>query len=221
MIAYKYDSNTKEYIGEIGCQVDQLAGKGAYLVPGNATIAKPNKVKSGYSQVWNGQAWEDIIDYRGRTYWTSDSKYGEAGTEMKELGELPEGATFTEPTQSLEELKALALSVQYNKYNAEKYAIAWLADGSGYGFDTDKDSQTDWLAVVQVLTANGSNNGNYRVYVDKNDITKKEFKAVTLTQLIEAGNISRVQQTSAYETFEKVKKIIQNATTKAELQAYI
>jgi len=122
---------------------------------------------------------------------------------------------------TLEEDKATALNIQYQKYEKQKYAIAWLTDGSGYGFDTDKDSQTDWLAVVTVLQAGGTTSGNYKVYTDSTDITKKAFKVVTLNQLQEAGNISRAQQTAAYAGFEQVKASINNCTTKEEVAAYM
>ena len=42
MIAYSYNENTKEFISEIECQLDQLEtikqGKDIFLVPKNATV---------------------------------------------------------------------------------------------------------------------------------------------------------------------------------------
>ena len=122
---------------------------------------------------------------------------------------------------TLDETKTKALNIQYKKYQKDKYAIAWLTDGSGYGFDTDKDSQTDWLSVINVLKNSNSNQGYYKVYTDPNDTSKKQFLSVSLSQLEEAGNVSRAQQTKAYSDFETVKAIINNATTKEELQKYL
>ena len=122
---------------------------------------------------------------------------------------------------TLDDTKSKALQVQYNKYEKSKYAIAWLTDGSGIGFDTDKDSQTDWLSVITVLKNNGSSNGYYKVYTDKTDTYKKSFEEVSISQLEEAGNISRAQQTAAYSSFETVKAAINNATTKEELEQYL
>jgi len=122
---------------------------------------------------------------------------------------------------TLEEDKAKALGIQYAKYEKLKYAIAWLTDGSGFGFDTDKDSQTDWLAVITVLQTSGVASGMYKVYTDKTDTSKKAFSSITLNQLQEAGNVSRAQQTAAYAGFEQVKAEINNCTTKAEVEKYM
>jgi len=122
---------------------------------------------------------------------------------------------------TLDEDKATALNYQYQKYQKLKYAIAWLTDGSGYGFDTDKDSQTDWLAVVTVLQTSGAANGFYKVYTDKSDTAKKAFAPVTLSQLQEAGNVSRAQQTAAYEGFEQIKAEINSCVTKEEVEKYM
>lgn len=120
--------------------------------------------------------------------------------------------------ETLAEVKQKVINAQYLKYEAEKYAIAWVGD---IGFDTDKDSQTDWLSVVTVLQAANATKGYYKVYTDKNDTSKKEFREVTLEQLKEAGNVSRAQQTNAYASFERVKAEINSCTTKEEVQMYI
>ncbi len=119
---------------------------------------------------------------------------------------------------TLDETKTKALTVQYEKYQKLKYAVAWVAT---IGFDTDKDSQTDWLSVMTVLKNANATSGYYKVYTDKTDLTKKSFEMVTVAQLTEAGNVSRTQQTSAYTDFEAVKSKINAATTKDELSQYL
>ena len=133
----------------------------------------------------------------------------------------PRNGKPTPYVDTLDETKTKALNTQYEKYQKDKYAIAWLTDGSGYGFDTDKDSQTDWLSVINVLKNSNSTYGYYKVYIDKKDTSKKQFLSVYLSQLEEAGNVSRAQQIKAYSDFETIKTIIHNATSKEELQQYL
>jgi hypothetical protein len=60
--AYKYDSVSKKYIGEINCQIDPVASRKAkhdvLLMPANATDVMPLEDKEGFNVVWNGSAWE-------------------------------------------------------------------------------------------------------------------------------------------------------------------
>ena len=62
MKAYKYDSKSKKYVGEINCQLDPIAtkrtGKDVYLLPANATYEIPLEEKDGFYVVWNGSVWE-------------------------------------------------------------------------------------------------------------------------------------------------------------------
>lgn len=62
MKAYRYDSVSKKYVGEVNCQKDPVAsqrtGKDVWLLPANSTFVEPLKAKDGYDVVWNGSAWE-------------------------------------------------------------------------------------------------------------------------------------------------------------------
>lgn len=106
MIFYTYDEKTKEYTGTQNGFIDPLEtkkqGKNVYLVPANATDKKPLDVKENQAVIFNGSKWEIVADYRNKTYYIGTEKY-----EMKELGDLPKGATFepVEPEKTLEELK--------------------------------------------------------------------------------------------------------------------
>ena len=106
MIFYTYDEKTKEYTGTQNAFIDPLEtkkqGKNVYLVPANATAKKPLKAKENQAVIFNGSEWEIIADYRGKTYYIGTEQH-----EMKELGDLPKGATFepVEPEKTLDELK--------------------------------------------------------------------------------------------------------------------
>ena len=106
MIFYTYDEKTKEFTGTQNAFIDPLEtkkqGKNVYLVPANATEKKPLEVKKNQTVIFNGSEWEIIADYRGKTYYIGTEQHG-----MKELGDLPKGATFepVEPKKTLDELK--------------------------------------------------------------------------------------------------------------------
>lgn len=108
MQVYKYDEQTKEYIGTEQALINplesELQGKTIYLLPANATFEKPN-LQDGFASVWNGDEWENIEDNRGKEYWLADDEYGTPAHTMKDLGAFPINAVFTAPKQSLDELK--------------------------------------------------------------------------------------------------------------------
>ena len=111
MIFYTYDEKTKEFTGIQKAFIDPLEtkkqGKNVYLVPANATNKKPLKAKENQTVIFNGSEWETIADYRGKTYYIGTEQH-----EMKELGDLPKGATFepVEPEKTLDELKSEKLA---------------------------------------------------------------------------------------------------------------
>ena len=109
MQVYKYDEKTKEYIGTEQALIDplesELQNKESYLLPANATFENPN-LQDGFASVFNGTQWENIEDNRGKEYWLADDEYGAPAKTMKDLGAFPDGAVFTAPVKTLEQLKA-------------------------------------------------------------------------------------------------------------------
>ena len=108
MQVYKYDEQTKEYVGTEQALIDpletELQGKEIYLLPANATFEKPN-LQDGFASVWNGK-WENFEDNRGKEYWLDTDTFGTPAKTMKELGAFPANAVFTAPVKALDELKA-------------------------------------------------------------------------------------------------------------------
>ena len=104
MIFYTYDEKTKEYTGTQNAFIDPLEtkkqGKKVYLVPANATDKKPLEAKKNQAVIFNDSEWKIVSDYRGKTYYLGTEPH-----EMKELGDLPNGATFepVEPKKTLDE----------------------------------------------------------------------------------------------------------------------
>ena len=123
---------------------------------------------------------------------------------------------YVPPT--LEELREQALNYQYQKYGAQKHAIVWLQDGSGYGFDCNDDDQNNWQVALTLMENDVT---MYRVYTDKNNLSKKSFLEVTRDQMMEAGNLVKAQQYAAYSEFEKVRAEIANCVTAEQLKPYL
>ena len=123
---------------------------------------------------------------------------------------------YVPPT--FEELKKQALNYQYQLYEAQKHAIAWIDDGSGFGFDTAPEDQNNWQ-VALTLIENGVT--MYKVYTDKNDLSKKSFTQVTEEQMMLAGKKAKAQQLAAYSGFEAVKAKIENCKNESDLKPYL
>lgn len=68
--AYKYDKDTKEYIGFQQCQLDPLEserqGREIYLIPANCTPETPPELEPGKAIIFEKGGWQKVPDYRGR-----------------------------------------------------------------------------------------------------------------------------------------------------------
>lgn len=132
MNAYKYDSQTGEFVHEVLCQ-ESPREPGQFLIPANATTVAPPKEQSGKARVWNGEEWGYRDDNRGKTmYSVTNSR--QTSTMSNILGaDVPEGWTLTPPPdaenkytfvgdewlpQSVEELRAQLENQLWGNYKA-------------------------------------------------------------------------------------------------------
>ena len=155
MIFYTYDENTKEFTGTQNAFIDPLEskkqGKNVYLVPANATDKKPLKTKENQVVIFNGSEWEIVADYRNKTYYIGTEKY-----EMKELGDLPKGATFepVEPEKTLDELKSeklLELTSITSKFDNQLVNTDMIIKSSlGFSINADLRSQNNLRGLIEV-----------------------------------------------------------------------
>ena len=155
MIFYTYDEKTKEFTGTQSAFIDPLEtkkqGKNVYLVPANATDKKPLKTKENQAVIFNGSEWEIVADYRNKTYYIGTEKY-----EMKELGELPKGATFepVEPEKTLDELKSeklLELTSITSKFDNQLVNTDMIIKSSlGFSINADLRSQNNLRGLISV-----------------------------------------------------------------------
>lgn len=155
MIFYGYDEKTKEYTGTQNAFIDPLEtkkrGKKVYLVPANATDKKPLEAKENQAAIFNGSEWEIVADYRNKTYYIGTERH-----EMKELGDLPNGATFepVEPKKTLSELKSEKLSeltVITSKFDNQLVNNEMIIKSSlGFTINADLRSQNNLRGLIAV-----------------------------------------------------------------------
>ena len=121
MNVYRYDEETKEYIGVETAFIDpletELQGKEIYLLPANCTFTKATETKEGYKLKWNGESWE--------------------------YEEIPKEPVSPEPT--LDELKAEKLR-KVDSWTAAKITGGFESDGVTY--DSDVDTQITMQGIA-------------------------------------------------------------------------
>ena len=203
MIFYTYNEKTKEFTGTQNGFIDPLEtkkqGKNVYLVPPNATDKKPLKTKKNQAVIFNGSEWEIITDYRNKTYYIGTEKY-----EMKELGDLPKGATFepVEPKKTLDELKAeklLELTILCHNFddrlvNNDMYVISSL----GFKVNADLRSQNNIKGLIAV-------NADTVNFVDYNNEIHKLTQKDLNTLLIECSKNGENLYMQKWTYAEKIK----------------
>lgn len=185
MIFYGYDKKTKEYTGTQNGFIDPLEtkkqGKKVYLVPANATDKKPLEAKENQAVIFNGSEWEIIADYRGKTYYVGTEQH-----EMKELGDLPKGATFepVEPEKTLNELKAEKLleltSLCHNFDNRLVNNDMFIISSLRFKVNADIRSQNNLKGLISV-------NDDTVNFVDYNNEIHKLTQKDLNTLLIECS----------------------------------
>lgn len=174
MLIYRFDENTKEYLGYREAFLDPLAsaieGKEIYAIPPFFTDITPiNKVKGGFTQCFNEEkkVWEEVEDNRGLTVY--DKKSGKPFI-INNIGKIPSQYVKEKPV-FIEELRARLkeeLRIKYNKKYEEKVKVNKLTVGL-----------EDCAELNKTLESLGSFN---TVSYEKNDevifITKEELEKV-------------------------------------------
>ena len=211
MIFYIYDEKTKEYTGTQNAFIDPLEtkklGKNVYLVPANATEKKPLKAKENQAVIFNGSEGEIIADYSNKTYYIGTEQH-----EMKELGDLPKGATFepVEPKKTFDELKSeklAELTAITSKFDNQLVNTDMIIKSSlGFSINADLRSQNNLRGLIAVgvepvnfMTANNS------------------VKSLTLEQLNVLLNECALNGQSLYLQKWQYREQIEQAQTVEEL----
>ena len=217
MNVYKYDEETKEYIGTEPALLDPLEteqqGKNVYLLPANATFIPPTEPPDGYVNVWNGSAWEQVEDNRKQEYWLPEDKYGAPAREMKELGALPKGAKLAAPERTLDEVKTD--KVQNLKAERDAREVEPISyNSNSYDYD-DKARERINAAIIalEVFEVAGASPTLTWTTADNKDVK------VTASDL--RGIIAQVALRSdkLHTAYRKAKEKVEAASTKEEVEA--
>lgn len=219
MNVYKYDELTKEFVGVETASLDPLEsmaqGKEVYLIPASATDKEPPQ-KEGFAAVFVGGVWELKEDNRGCEYWLPGDEYGTPARVMKELGPLPEGATFEAPEKTLEQLKAEKHNAAGASFAAKRDAIRFVkvSDGNTYGFDCANEDITNFFASWKAAEKTGQT--PYKVWLDEN---VKSMVVLSLADFDTVFDAVRNSQLEAYAWYGETAAAIAAATSKEELDA--
>ena len=213
MIFYTYDKKTKEFTGTQNAFIDPLEtkkqGKTVYLVPAHATDKKPLEHKENQAVIFNGSEWEIVADYRNKTYYIGTEQH-----EMKELGDLPKGATFepVEHEKTFDELKANKLSeltLIASKFDNQLVNNEMIIKSSlGFSINADLRSQNNLRGLIAV----GIEPVNFVT-------SDNSVQSLSIEQLNTLLNECALNGQSLYLQKWKYKAQIENATTKEELDA--
>lgn len=213
MIFYSYDEKTKEFTGTQNAFIDPLEtkkqGKNVYLVPANATAKKPLKTKENQAVIFNGSEWEIIADYRNKTYYIGTEQH-----EMKELGDLPKGATFepVEPKKTLDELKSdklAELTRITSKFDNQLVNTDMIIKSSlGFTINADLRSQNNLRGLISV----GIEPVNFMT-------ADNSVQSLTLEQLNILLNETIKNGENLYKTKWELRNKILNSSSVEELEA--
>ena len=164
MLLYRYDKETKEYIGCLGeAQIDplesKLKGEDIIVIPPNCTLKEPKILMEGTANRYNEEKgeWEVVADYRGLTGFDSKTKQE---ITITELGELPENFVEELPKTiqdskilKIKEIKKVYEDVRkqdikvdkviypYSFYSTLKYAIEGIGDLGVVAVDNPKNDE--------------------------------------------------------------------------------
>lgn len=127
MQCYNYNPITGEYLHVSKCPLDPLEskrlGKEVGLLPANATFTPPPTAENGKVAVWNGTTWELKEDNRGTKYWLLGDTWQVEPREMKDLGQIPEGAVLTRPEPTEKEKFIMLRSARDLRLAATDYLL--------------------------------------------------------------------------------------------------
>ena len=213
MQVYKYDEQTKEYIGADQALIDplesELQGKTIYLLPANAVFEKPN-LQEGFASVFNGTQWENIEDNRGKEYWLDADTFGTPAKTMEELGAFPTNAVFTAPAKTLDELKAdKILELKSTRDTLETEPIEY----NGNCYDYDEKARERINAAIIALDVQGADASLDWTTADNADVK------VTANDLRMVIAIVAQRSNALHVAYRAAKEKVEAATTIAEVNA--
>lgn len=148
MIVYQTGPNGL-FIGEVSPEISPLE-PGAYLIPGGCVETAPPDAVAGHVRRWNGNAWEQVADHRGETWYM-----GRGPVVIDFLGDpSAQGLSATPPDPTLHDLRSAKLD-SINATAAALLAAGALVDG-GLHVALDDGSRADLTAMAATATASAA-----------------------------------------------------------------
>ena len=207
---YQFDAENKTYKGELILDDSDKSPSGAWNIPGDCVEVAPPTPQENYIPVWNGAAWVETEDYRGKEYWLPGDTYGTPGREVKEIGPLPEGATLTPPEQTLDEVKVIKKSaLKAERDQKEVLPIEY----NGNSFDYDDKARDRINAAIIALDMAGTEATLQWTTADNTNAT---VTAQDLRNIIAAV---AMRSNTLHEQYRLAKEAVNAAETKEEVEA--
>ena len=207
---YQFDVKNKSYKGELILDDSDKSPSGAWNIPGDCVEVAPPTPQENYIPVWNGAAWVETEDYRGKEYWLPSDTYGTPGREVKEIGPLPEGATLTPPEQTIDEVKVIKKSVlKAERDQKEVLPIEY----NGNSFDYDDKARDRINAAIIALDMAGAEATLQWTTADNTNAT---VTAQDLRNIIAAV---AMRSNTLHEQYRVAKEAVNAAETKEEVEA--
>ena len=207
---YQFDVENKTYKGELILDDSDKSPSGAWNVPGDCVEVAPPTPQENYIPVWNGAAWVETEDYRGKEYWLPGDTYGTPGREVKEIGPLPEGAMLTPPEQTIDEVKVIKKSVlKAERDQKEVLPIEYNGNSFDYG---DKARDRINAAIIALDMAGEEATLQWTTA----DNTNATVTAQDLRNIIAAV---AMRSNTLHEQYRIAKEAVNAAETKEEVEA--
>ena len=122
---------------------------------------------------------------------------------------------------SLEEVKVAKKEEIKQYYLKDVASVVWVdhTDGNTYGYDTDKDSQVDFNSSYQRAKISGKT--RYNVYVDKADLSQKDFVVHTPAMFELVLDKAGVYQEDVYAKYYMLKEKVSACSTPEEVEQIV
>ena len=150
MIVYQTDADGL-FVGPTVADEDPFS-PGTYLVPGGCVETAPPDAIVGHARRWSGNAWEQVPDHRGETWYR-----GVEAVTIKDIGNPAEmGLSQSLPAPTLDDLRATKLAAITSAANALLAAGAPATGGLHVALDDGSRSDLTAMAATASAAASGA-----------------------------------------------------------------
>lgn len=161
MVIYHYHPVNGEFLGQGEADQSPLEIN-VFLIPAYATDVQPPTAGENQAAIFNDGAWSIVDDFRGVVYWDNNGRHL-----IDSVGVVvPEGASLTEPTPSVEDQpisitprQGIEMLIEYDLYDSVTAYLNGLEGKEGAKARNRFDKATEYLSndplVIAIATAQG------------------------------------------------------------------